>query len=251
MKRLPALFALLLFACPAFGQDTQLHITGGDSVVVKIDKVVIVKEDRLVVRSLPFKVNATPGAADYRWSFPAGVTATESDDVLNVTAAPKGEITVSCRVLVVDFDAKATKRTTQSLTFNVGDVTPPVPPPPPIPPIPPVPSALQQSLQAAYTADADPDGGPKIAALADVLANAVATAKASGKITTAPAFAAYVHQACELHPQIGPGALPKTRAAVGVYLNANLIRTGPADTAYWAKAASEYGFVALALKAVK
>jgi len=138
MKRF-ALALLLIAAGFAQAQETQLHITGGDAITVKVDKVVIVKEDRLVVRALPFKLNASAGAADYRWSIPPGVTATEVDDILTVTAAPKGELTFSCRVLVVDFEKKVTKRSTQSLTVNIGDVVPPLPPTPPDPPKPPIP----------------------------------------------------------------------------------------------------------------
>ncbi len=251
VKRLPALFALLLLARPAFCQDApQLHITGGDSIVVKIDKVIIVKEDRLVVRSLPFKINASPGAADYRWSIPAGVTATENDDVLHVTAAPKGEYTVSCRVLVVDFSAKATKRTTESLTFNVGDVTPPEP----IPVVPPPVSSLQRSLQAAYTADADPDGAVKLASLSELLGSVVGVAKASKKMAVAKDFTTYVDNAVNLHPKIGKGSLPLTERAIGAYLSkamAPALASTPCDEAYWEKAGAAYAAVADALKGVK
>jgi hypothetical protein len=252
MKRL-ALVLLLVAGVLAHGQDAALQIKG-DIVVIDIDEVVIVKKKRALARTLPFTLTATPGAADYRWTIPPNVLAIESDEgTLKVTSAPKGECTFSCRLLVVDFNAKVTKRTTESLTLNIGDVVPPLPPTPPLPPIPPppTPTPLQQSLQAAYNLEADTDKASKVAALADLLGNVVSYAQGNGTIKTAPALATYVHTMAEQHKGIGPGAIPKTRAAVGTYLNSVLPRTGATDSAYWAKASSEYGYVALALKGVK
>jgi len=132
--------ALLLCAGRLFAGDDGLHLKG-DIDVVKIDKVIVVKEDRTVVRSLPFKVTAPPGAADYRWTVPAGVVFSDLGDTIEITAAAKGEVSLSARRLLIDFDKKTTTFKVDSIIFNVGDVTPPTPPKPPVPdpPKPPAP----------------------------------------------------------------------------------------------------------------
>jgi hypothetical protein len=245
MKRIA--IALLFFAARIAGAQSQLHITGGDAITVKVDKVVIVKEDRLVVRALPFKLVASAGGADYRWTIPAGVTATEADDALTVTAAPKGEFTVSCRILVVDFEQKATKRTIESLTFNVGDVGPTPPPPPP----PPTPSPLQKVLQVAYDVETDPAKAANVLKFADILEGSVAAAKAGGRVKTAGDFVMLTKQATDL--AIGPAAIPGIRKSVGNYLQTVLPREAntPANESYFSKVASEHGYVALALRGIK
>ena len=139
--------ALLLCAGNLFANDGGLQLKG-DVIVVKVDKVVVVKEDRTVVRALPFKVFAPPGAADYRWTVPAGVAFTDTGDTIEITAAPKGELKISARMLLIDFEKKATNFKLDSIIFNVGDIAPPEPvtpkpdpkpvvpdPPKPAPPI--------------------------------------------------------------------------------------------------------------------
>lgn len=128
--------AILLLASPLFAQDLTIK---GDTKIVQVDKIVVTHEDRLLVQSLPFTVSAAPGAFDYRWSFPSNVTALDMGDTLKVTAAPKGECTIGVNVKTIDFDAKKVTSKFQSLTFLIGEVTPPAPPVPPTPPVPPVP----------------------------------------------------------------------------------------------------------------
>ena len=65
MKRLACLF--LLLPSLALAQDVPLEIKG-DVTTVKVDKIVIVKEDLTVVKSFPFTVAAKPGAALYIWT---------------------------------------------------------------------------------------------------------------------------------------------------------------------------------------
>lgn len=141
---LRALLALVVFASPLLADELELQ---GNIEVVKVDKVIVVKEDRTVVKSLPFKVAAPAGAADYRWTVPAGIAFTDLGNKIEITSAPKGELSVTARRLIVDFEAKATSFKIDTITFNVGDVTVPVPPKPidpiPKPPVvkPPVPVA--------------------------------------------------------------------------------------------------------------
>ena len=129
------LIALLLFAGLASGQTLPLEISGGNAKVVQVDRVVIVKDDVTLVSSFPFTVKAPPGGAIYSWQFPSTVTATDMGETLEVTDAPKGSLTISVKIVVVDF--KAQKLTTKfgKVSFAVGDV-PPGPGPGPKPPEP-------------------------------------------------------------------------------------------------------------------
>lgn len=132
MKRLVILW-LFLFSAVAPAQDT-LEIKG-DTVTVKVDRVVVVKEDLLLVRSLPFEVKAPPGGFGYVWTTPAGWVTSKKANVLEVKTAPKGAVTVGVEWYVVDFDKRVVQNKFASVTFAVGDV-PPGPKPDPDPPIP-------------------------------------------------------------------------------------------------------------------
>jgi hypothetical protein len=141
MRRLLALALLVLL--PAIGwADVPLKVHG-ETKTVQIDKVVIVKEDRTVVAKAPFVVYAPAGAFDYRWTFPASVTAIDKGDKLEVTSAPRGDVTFSVIVKNVLWEEKRFTTDFGQITFSVGDVgpTPPVPPGPTPPgPIPPGPT---------------------------------------------------------------------------------------------------------------
>ncbi len=120
------------------------------------------------------------------------------------------------------------------------------PQPPPDNPI----SPLQKSLQDAYTVDLDPNKATNTAKLADVLANVVAPAKASGKMVTTADLQHLVKSSVDL--AIGPMAIPGVRAAVGAALLPDLGKTPvPVSDAFWTKAAADYAAVATALKGVK
>lgn len=143
-------------------------------------------------------------------------------------------------------------------------ITPPSPTPTPEPPVvaPPaptptpvvvdvVPPATQQAIQAAYEAETDPNKSAATRTLADLMANIVAKAKASGAVKTHKDFDAAVHAATNL--AIGEKAIPKVRAAFGAYI-ASILPTdaaGPVDDAYWAKAEKAYSTGAAALNGVK
>lgn len=141
---LPAVLILLCGPARAPAQDVPLQITGGDAKVVKVDKVVIVKTDLIVVSSFPFQVKGIPGAGLYFWNYPQGVTATDKGDALEVTAAPKGTLTVSVKCVSAKLDKEGKfigfATTFGSVTFAVGEPGPGPNPPPPDPP-PPVPTA--------------------------------------------------------------------------------------------------------------
>lgn len=132
MRRYAA--AWLLFALvPAWGWgEVTLEIHGGGKKIVQVDKVVVIKEDRTVVTSFPFTITAKPGAAIYTWSLPSNVTALDKGDRLEVTNAPKGDLTFGLKVVTVDWDARKFTTDFGQITFSVGDVGPQ--PPGPLPP---------------------------------------------------------------------------------------------------------------------
>lgn len=119
-----SMLAALALAWPASAQDL---VVTGDGVRTVI-----------LASKFPFTIAAKPGAADYVWRVPAGVTFTETDDKIDVTAAPAGELVISVRTLTVDFDAKKVIRKTSTVTVLVGGAAPKPPDPPkPDPPVPP------------------------------------------------------------------------------------------------------------------
>lgn len=145
MRLITSVTCLLILSLKTYAQDFSLELKG-DLERVKVIKIIEIKEDRTVVKSLPFTITA-PKADDYRWTYPSTVTALEENDgsVLKITSAPKGEVTVSVRTMVIDYEKKITTRKSGSILFNVGDVSPPTPIPPnpdpnpkPVPPPPPV-----------------------------------------------------------------------------------------------------------------
>jgi hypothetical protein len=105
-----------------------------------VDKIVIIKEDRLLVKSMPFTVHAPPGAGLYFWQFPSTVQALDRGDKLEVLGAPKGPLAISVKLISADLDKdgrfKGFITKFGSVAFDVGEVVPPKPPTPPDPPKP-------------------------------------------------------------------------------------------------------------------
>lgn len=124
--------AMLLFAATAQAQDIPLSVKG-DVVTVKVDRVVVVKEDQTVVRSFPFMVDAPPGAALYFWTYPAGVQAIDKGERLEVLSAPKGMLTINLKAISVDFEKKTFITKFGTTTLAVGDTPIPPKPDPPKP----------------------------------------------------------------------------------------------------------------------
>lgn len=158
-KLLAAPLLLLALALPAQGQDVRLEVKGGGAKVVQVDRQVLVKVDVTVVSSLPFTVQAPAGAGLYFWQYPPGVAAQDRNDRLEVTAAPKGELTVGVKMITADLDDqgrfKGFRTAYGSVTFTVGDVPQPGPPTPPDPPgpKPPAPVAGLKVLVVEESAD--------------------------------------------------------------------------------------------------
>ncbi len=139
MKRnLFALACVAFVAMQAFGQEVPLQLKG-DTEVVKVDRVIVVKEDRTVVKTFPAYIVAPPDIGFYYWSYPTTIKAIDKGNVLEVTSAPQGDVKVNLKVQSAVIDNGKIKYVTQfaDITFAVGTVTPPTPiPPTPIPPTP-------------------------------------------------------------------------------------------------------------------
>ena len=142
MRFLIAFLALLLFLA-LLGAQEKL-VLKGDVKEVEVERTVIVK-DRVKVATLPVTITAPNGATDYRWKYPANVTAADDDsETLEITDAPNGTLTVSVRMksyAIVDGKIVVTAKTLQ-ITFTVGEVIPPKPIDPPKPADPPSPIQL-------------------------------------------------------------------------------------------------------------
>lgn len=161
--RWPIAALFLAFCPPIYAQDVPLTLKG-NVVVVQVDHVVVVKEDRTVVKSLPFTISAPKAAgADYTWTFPASVTANDNEDTLEVTKAPKGELTISLKILSVA-DNKLVRQKGK-LVFNVGDVVPPpipTPTPNPVDPLPDVAPISDKGLHVLVVFDYGDNGKAKL-----------------------------------------------------------------------------------------
>lgn len=134
---IPLILLAWLWARSALGQEVPLELKG-DVEKVQIDKVVIVKEDVLVVKSLPFSVTAPAGGLGYVWDYPGNVTVQRRGRELKIVSAPKGQMAVSVEYSVVSLQDGAIKVETRfgSLNFAVGTPDPPPKPPDPKPPDP-------------------------------------------------------------------------------------------------------------------
>jgi hypothetical protein len=173
----------------------------GDVKVVKVDKVITIKEDVTVVGSLPFTITAPPGAMIYNWQMPAGVSGMDMGERFEVTTAPKGTLTVGCRMtnLVIDWEKKTSSFSNTFLrtTFAVGAAPPPPIKPPVDPPVgPPVdppgtpdlgPDKMGFAKLAYENALKVPGGKAKAAELADNFEGTSAKLAATGSMTPAQA----------------------------------------------------------------
>ena len=124
MKRLMAGLVLLALCAPLMAQKKTIPLkVEGDT--------------QIIVKSLPFRVVAAPGAHVYVWSHPSTVISTKDRNVLTVTKAPKGVFRVSVSSVTIDFDKKDVIEDQGTIEVIVGDgPVPPTPDPEPIPPQP-------------------------------------------------------------------------------------------------------------------
>jgi|SRR6185436_13818132 len=243
MKRF-AILLLIVLAAPAWGQEASKLEFKGKTEIIKVERIVRVWDDRLSLKEFPFTLEAPVGAIRPSWTVPAGVTWTRKGRLIEITAAPKGELKISADWAVLDKKTLDITEDFDTFTLLVGGVSPPPPPPP-------TPSPLQKVLQVAYDVEADQAKATNVLKFADILEGSVAAAKAGGRVKTAGDFVTLTKQATDL--AIGAAAIPGIRKSVGNYLQTVLPREAntPANDAYFAKVASEHGYVALALRGLK
>lgn len=232
---------VLLLACVARGQDAAPLILKGQFDLVKVTRFVPVIEEREAIKAFPCTVEAPANAIRPVWTVPAGVSWSAKGRVLTITAAPKGEITITAEWSVIDFEKKTITDQIGSKTFLIGDAPQP----------PPTPSPLQKVLQVAYDVETDPAKAVHVVKFAAILEGSVAAAKLGGRVKTASEFIASTKQATDL--AIGPASISGIRKSVANYLDTVLPREPGtlANDVYFAKVASEFGYVALALRGLK
>lgn len=139
MKRL-LLFAVCVLCLSMTGRSAEPTqpsslVLKGDIKTVDVPRTVIVVDKVQVIdlTKTTLTITAPAGATDYRWKYPAGVTANDDDsETLEITSAPKGSLTVSVRMKTYSIKDGALVVTSKSgsITFTVGEVVPPKPPDP-------------------------------------------------------------------------------------------------------------------------
>jgi hypothetical protein len=138
----------------ARAQEVDMTIKGGNAKTIQVDRVVVVKEDRIVVSSFPFSVHAPPGGALYFWTVPPTVSGLDRGEKYDVASAPKGDLTIGVKIITVDFDKKTFVTTFGQITFSVGEPGPGPKPPDPVPPDPVEPTdPLFAPLKAAWLSE--------------------------------------------------------------------------------------------------
>lgn len=174
LKRVAAAVVLVvLFAIAAVskGQDVPLEISGPGVRVVKVDRVIVVKEDRTVAKG-EFMLKAPEGGALYSWDYPDGFKVQKRANVLKVLSAPNGSAMVSVEWVEIDFKAGKIHNRFGSASFDVGE---PNDDPDPKPE-----TALVKELRAALAKE--PQDRSALSNLAKICLNAKATAK-DGTVT--------------------------------------------------------------------
>ena len=219
----------------------------GDVKVVEVERTIIVREPMQVVGKLPFTVQAPAGAFDYRWRYPSNITAKDDDsEALEITAAPKGALTVSCRVthIRVENGAVIPTRKTLTLVFAVGEVVPPKPPNPP--------DAFTQSLIDAYRTDTTADKAAIVAFFASLYRAAAATDVNDQSLTKlGELYARLVSARKRAYPD--DAVILPIRKLIETELNALVkpVVDQPLDSSTRTKVAAAFNRVAAALEAVK
>lgn len=135
-KRFAFALAASILPSIALAQSPSALTLKGDVKTVEVPRTVVVLDKIQQVEKLPVVVVAPAGATDYRWKIPAGVTVTDDEsETLEITAAPRGSITVSVRMKsysIVDGKLIVAVKVHQ-LTFSIGEVGPNPKPPGPDP----------------------------------------------------------------------------------------------------------------------
>lgn len=209
----------------ASAQDTEipLEIQGADVRTVKVDKIIVTKVDRLLVNGA-FKLKAPAGGILYQWQYPSNWTVVRKGPVLEVVTAMKGYHTVTAEYAVVDFDKRTVDTKYATISFDVGEITPPPPPPkPPDPPVPPLPDTpLSRAIREVLLVETAADLA-RLGDLVDVYRKGAAAAL-EARVGNAKALNDLIRSSREA--RIG-SALPNARAVINQYLTSIFNSTAP------------------------
>lgn len=219
MRKLLAIFLVLLISQSGIAQTISLEVDG-DIKIVKVDRIITVKEDRTVAMSFPFVIKAPPGKAFYFWQYPDSVTAIKRSNKLEITAAPKGTITVIVEAVSAKIgeDGKTIVFTTEvgQTTLDIGTPSPPPPPPPDPEPD----TELVKALKAAASKETNADKA-KLPQLAEIYKTAADYSKDTRFIT-----AEDVNKAIKAVREKAIGnALPNVRGVINAELQKSLPTT--------------------------
>lgn len=222
-----AILWLAFFVGAASAQD--LKITGQNVRVVT------------VIDGAPFQVEAPKGGFGYAWTFPPSMTATRKANILEVTAAPKGTVTVSVEWYIVDFDKRTIESRASSITFAVGE-----PGPGPKPP-----DSFTQSLIDAYKNEPGANKAEVVAFFVSLYRNAAKTDAYDASLANLADL--YARLVAARKRQYADDVILPMRTLIEAELNALVkpVSDQPLDASTRDKVANAFNRVATALEAVK
>lgn len=220
---------LLLCLLPSPLLANELKITGANVKVVT------------VIDGTPFQIEAPKGGFGYQWAFPPTITATKKANVLEITAAPKGTIVVSCEWYVVDFDKRTIESRAASATFAVGE-----PGPGPKPP-----DSFTQSLIDAYKAEAGMNKAEVVSFFVSLYRQAAKEDAYDASLATLVDL--YARLVAARKRKYGDDVILPMRKLIEAELNALIkpVADQPLDAATRDKAAAAFNRIAAGLEAVK
>lgn len=228
---------ILIFAATAQAQESVPLEVKGDTKIVKVDRIVVLKDDLLLVNSLPFTVNAPPGGFGYVWDVPDGWKFKRKGSAIEIVQAPKGPATIGVDYSVVDFDKRVVISKYGSISFAVGDVPSPIPP---IPPKPPPADPFMRKVWDAYQTETASNKSDMKSFLAAIYRE---RATDLGKAATTKDLLAVMHSAwLSVHRDSDLFAVRKV-----IFAEAK-IPDGPIDSSVSALCKSEFAKIATALE---
>lgn len=185
-NRILSIGLILTLTSFSMGQVDAPSVLVLDGDVKIVDKERIVKDKVQQVNSFPLKIKPPKvDNADYTWDVPDGVkTNGRLDEVLEITDAPKGELKATVRVTSFTDGKRVSNR--WSITFYIGEITPPKPPDPPFPT-----DELSKAVLYAYNTDLDPLKAQHLEKVGSVWKTASNTAKSDPSTTVAQLFIKY------------------------------------------------------------
>ncbi len=129
-KIVQAFLLLILTSGFCFGQPVPLDVKPVK--IVEVDRTVIIKVPVNFAESLPVTITIPDGDQYllHQWTVPQGVVFKDKGHQLEITTAPKGELTISVKMVKIDWEAKKTSTKFGEVIIYIGEIKPPTPVPP-------------------------------------------------------------------------------------------------------------------------